>query len=117
MKNVLNKLRTDKIIWNGNCISLCLMVITVLTIAFFYRNLPPFMPVFNQMPWGEQRLGTTITFFYPITLTFIFFLSNIFFSFLLYDKMPLISRILTITTILVTCILGIFTIRTLQLIL
>jgi len=69
------------------------------------------------MPWGEKRLGTKEQIFIPIAVTFTIFLINLFLSALSYEKMPLISRIFSVTTFMAALFTLIFIVRTTQLIL
>ena len=117
MKKLNNLLKTDKIIKWGTLGATILLVFTVIYTLFYYFSLPPFIPIFNQMPWGMARLGTRVEIFMPIAIGIIFFLWNLFFMTKFYDKMPLLSRMLSATTFLICLLTFIFTIRTLQLIL
>lgn len=68
------------------------------------------------MPWGEERLGIKIEIFLPFLITLLFFSLNFFISLRLYEKMPLVSRIVNITSVLLCVLSFIFVIRTIQLI-
>lgn len=116
MKASFKILKADKIIKWGTWASIGLLVFEVLYIAIFYFSLPPFIPIFNQMPWGENRLGIKIEIFIPVVMTASFLILNFFLLGRLYEKMPLISRILSVTTLLITILSCIFVIRTLHLI-
>jgi hypothetical protein len=117
MKKFINLLKTDKIIKWGTLTACALLVFTTAYVLFFYFSLPPLIPLFNQMPWGSARLGTKIEVFLPIAIAIIFFTCNLFFITRLYERMPLLSRMLSVTTFLITLLTFIFMIRSLQLIL
>lgn len=67
----------------------------------FFKSLPPFIPLFNQQPWGEQQLAQNGEIFLPILFTFTIFAINILLASFLYEKMPLISRLLCMTSLFV----------------
>ena len=117
MNAAFKKVQGDKIIRIAMSISLGLIVMHALYIAIHFLTLPPVLPLYNQMPWGETRLGSKLEIFIPLALTVVFFIFNYFFLAKLYTTMPLVSRIIGITTLLVSFLSIIFIIRTLQLIL
>jgi hypothetical protein len=109
--------KADKIIKWGMTFSLILLFCQAAFVAFSYLRLPPFVPLFNQLPWGEARLGTKYEMLLPLIITALFFLFNYFLLIKLYTTMPLVSRILGVTTLLASLLSCIFIVRTLQLIL
>ncbi len=117
MKGLFKNLKADKIVWRSILLTFILLLINMVYTAIVYNFLPPFIPLFNQMPWGEQRLGLKIEVFLPFLVILSVFFINIILSSLFYEKMPLISRILSVTTLLVAIIVLIFIIRETQLIL
>lgn len=116
MKEAINLLFSDKIIRIGVTISLVILFIILVIVLIYYRNLPPVIPIYNQMPWGESRLGSKLELFFPLLLTVFFFVLNLLFALYGYRRMPLVSRTLTITGLLLVIITFIFTFRTIQLI-
>lgn len=117
MKEAYKQVKADKITRLAMAVSLVLILLHIVYLAFFYFSLPPIIPLYNQMPWGEARLGGRLEVLIPIGITAIFFIFNYFFLAKLYSAMPLVSRIIGITTMLVTLLAFIFIVRTLQLIL
>jgi hypothetical protein len=81
---------------------------------FYFNNLPPLLPLFNQLPWGEQRLIGTAGIFIPPIVAFIIFLINTILSSLIYNKAPLLARILAVTSLLISVLTFLFIIRTVQ---
>lgn len=116
MNTFFRKIKSDKTIFFGIITSLILILFSVFYIAFTYSSLPPFIPLFNQMPWGESRIGTKIEIFIPFAITLFVFIINTFISSLLYEKTPLISRMLSMTGLLVCLFTLLFVIRTVRLI-
>ena len=117
MKEYANILASDKIIRWGTILSALITVIVLIYIGILYRSLPPVVPLYNQMPWGVDRLGSKPEFFILPGVALIILLMNSFLSALLYERMPLVARALTITCFLVSLITGIFAFRTIQLLL
>jgi hypothetical protein len=116
MKELFKHIKTDKIVKWGIILASSLLILQTLYLLLSYTSLPPYLPLYNQMPWGESRLGSKIEIFLPIIITVAFISVNIFFIVRLYTRMPLASRILSITTLLITVLSCIFITRTLLLI-
>lgn len=116
MKELIKHIKTDKIVKWGVILSSALLILQTLYILIVYTSLPPYLPIFNQMSWGESRLGSKIEIFLPILITVSFIIVNIVLITKLYTRMPLASRILSITTLLITILSCIFVTRTLLLI-
>lgn len=108
MNALIKKIVNDKIIRWGNGISAFLILLQFSYIALVYNSLPPFLPLFNQMPWGEIRLADKELIFLPVTLSSSITIINFFFSTQLYSNMPLLSRMVTITSLLINVITCIF---------
>lgn len=117
MKEYFKYVFVDKIIRWGIEAACVLILLQIIIVALFYRFLPPYIPLFNQMPWGEQRLGLHFEIVLPIIVVVVFCLINIFLLRQLYERMPLVSRILSITTLLTAILSGVFIVRTLFLVL
>ena len=117
MNGFIKTIAADKIIRLGAMISVGLLFLTLIYIGFFYRFLPPVVPIYNQMPWGEDRLGGKLELFLLPIIALAVFISNTIFSSYLYERMPLISRALAITSFLISLITTIFVFRTVQLLL
>jgi len=117
MNEVSNLVKADKIIRWGMTFSLVLLILQALLLGGFFLLLPPIVPLFNQLPWGDARLGAKYEIFLPLVITTVFFLFNYFLLKKLYLTMPLVSRIIGVTTLLCALLSLIFVIRTLQLIL
>lgn len=86
-------------------------------IVFFYLSLPELIPLFNQMPWGESRLASKLALFLPVIIATSFCLLNLTLLAKLYERIPLISRMLSIASLLIALLSAILIFRTLQLVL
>lgn len=117
MKNFFKDIIADKTITLAFFLSGSFIIAAVIFILFSYTRLPPFLPIFNQLPWGEQRLGTTITIFIPV-LTALFILAiNILISSITYKKIPLVARMLAGISLLSGILTCLFVVKTITLIL
>ena len=73
MKEFFKDILQDKTITSAFFINIFLIISAIAYILFSYGKLPPFIPVFNQLPWGEQRLGSQFTIFIPILSALLIF--------------------------------------------
>lgn len=105
----------DKIIKWGLGASLTLLGIQALLLGIFYITLPPILPIYNQLPWGESRLGAKIELLIPFGIIAIFISVNYFLISKLHTTMPLISRVISITTLLTSLLALIFIVQTIHL--
>lgn len=116
MRSLIKRIKADRIIKLSTYFSFGFLLLHLIYTSVSYNFLPPFLPLFNQMPWGEERLGVKIEIFFPFLISLSFFSLNFFLSVWLYEKLPLVSRMLSITNLLVCVLSFIFIIRTIQLI-
>lgn len=116
MKKLFNVIKSDRILKRGTILTLVLNIISALLSIIFYFRLPPIIPIFNQLPWGEERLGQNFMIFLPSALATAFFVINTIIAGLIYNKTPLIARILIITSLLGGTFVLLLTIRTIAII-
>ena len=116
MRRYFNYLSQDRLILRLYVITGILIVATTVSTLISYSKLPPLLPVFNQLPWGERRLSETPGIFIPEVIVVVIFVFNIFFSAISYTRSPLISRMLAITSFLTALLAFLFIMRTIALI-
>lgn len=116
MNGLIKKIQADKLEFYCLILGLILFLLSAALVGIFYFQLPPIIPLFNQMPWGEARLGEKIQIFIPLGLGFSLYLINGIISLYMYDNQPLISRILCITGMTIGLFICLFVIRTIQII-
>jgi hypothetical protein len=116
MKGYLKTIASDKILRFGTLLSLLLIILSLLYSGIMYNSLPPVLPLYNQMPWGEDRLGMKLELFILPGFAFVILLTNTLLAYAIYERMPLVSRALAITCFLVSLIISIFIFRTIQLV-
>jgi hypothetical protein len=117
MKEIYKHINTDKIIRWGMLSAAILFLLHAVLLGIFYTSLPPVVPLYNQMPWGEPRLAAKIELILPIVITAGFLICNYLLIARLYTTMPLVSRIISVTSLLISLLAFIFILRTFQIIL
>lgn len=105
MKRLSKVIREDKIIYRSFISTIFLVVATVSYSALSYSKLPPIIPLFNQLPWGEERLANSILIFLPPCLVLLILAVNSAITIKVYSKAPLLGRIIMVTAFLT----GVFT--------
>lgn len=112
MKDFINNIRKDRIIFYETTASFLILIITIIIILLKFLSLPPYIPIFNQLPWGNDRLTNTSGIFIPSLLFIFIYIFNIFFALLAYKKSnPLLGRIIASITLLLSIMNLIFTLR------
>lgn len=112
MKDFIDNIRKDRIIFYELLGSFLILIITVLIILLNFLNLSPYIPMFNQLPWGNERLTKAFGIFIPSLLFLFIFIFNIIFAFLAYKKNnPLLGRIIASITLLISIMNFLFTLR------
>lgn len=117
MKEFFKDIKSDKAIIPAFFINSLFIIASIIYILFSYGNLPPFIPIFNQLPWGEERLGSTFTIFIPVLVALLIFIINILTSAFIYKKTPLVARMLAAVSLLTSTIAFLFIIKTVTLML
>jgi hypothetical protein len=117
MKEIIKLIKTDKILFRFYAGSFLIIILTVIYILISYRNLPPVIPIFNQLPWGDERLGNPFAIFFPDIIVLVIFLINILLSEISYTKSPLIARMFAVTSFLISFLTFLFIFRTIQIVL
>ncbi len=116
MKEFFKDVTADKTITLAYFINIFFIIVTVIYILFSYGKLSPVIPIFNQLPWGEQRLGNTLTIFIPALVALLILGINIFTSTSIYKRSPLISRMLAAISLLTGILTFLFVVKTITLI-
>lgn len=113
----MRRLRKDKTVFSAFVLSMFGMIISFIFLVFSYRSLPVLVPLFNQLPWGTDRLTDRAGLYIPYAVGLVFIVCNIFFSVMVYEKMPLISRMMAVANVLISFSVSYFLIRTVLLVL
>lgn len=116
MSGYFKSLLSDRVILYTSWATFFVLFAQLMILSFAYRNLPPLVPLYNQLPWGDVRLADKNGLFFPFGIAVITVVLNVVVSHF-YLKQPLILRFLFVTSFLVCLLVLIFTIRTVQLVL
>ncbi|MDO8657933.1 MAG: hypothetical protein Q7K55_04285 [Candidatus Levybacteria bacterium] len=116
MNALFKNIFSDKTLFWGFLSSFILILANFSYTLFSYINLPPYIPLYNQMPWGEKRLGEKPEIFLPVLIATFIFIFNMILVIFLYKKIPILARILCITGFLSCFFALLVVIRTLQLV-
>lgn len=101
MKEKFSTVLSDQFVRISLLLSILFIVPLITIIIVTYGSLPPLIPFFNSMPWGEQRLiGSNITIILPMLLVAIF-VGNVLLATFVYTKYVLISRIVLFNCFLI----------------
>jgi hypothetical protein len=93
MKDKFSLILTDQFVKISLLLSFLFLIPLIVIIIVTYGSLPPLIPFFNSMPWGEQRLAySSVAIFLPLLLVG-FFVGNIFQAVSSYKKYVLVARI------------------------
>lgn len=117
MKDIINIIVADRITRVATIVSWGMVILAVGYIALIYPNLPPYIPLFNQLGWGDPRLTVRVMIILPPLITLGLIFLNTMIAALLYRPAPLLSRMTTITSLLVSALMLIFILRVTQLVL
>lgn len=117
MKELFRGIKSDKILFRSSIFSLVIILLSLLNLALYYKSLPPFIPLFNQMPWGEERITQTVLIFIIPFIAFAFLVINIIFANFIYKRIPLIARLFSITSFLISLLALLFVVRTIHVVL
>jgi len=106
------KLFTDKFVLFSCIGALALIVFHGLFLLLYFQKLPPLIPLFNQMPWGQARFASKTEIFLPLGISVSFLLVNTIISSVLCLMLPLATRLLCATSFLIALFAFIVIIRT-----
>ena len=100
MKEKFSLIISDQFVRISLLLAFIFIVPLITIIILSYGSLPPLIPFYNSMPWGEERLASSnITIFLPLLLLFIF-CANILHATYAYTKYALIARIVLFNSFL-----------------
>ncbi len=100
MKEKFKILTSDKTIKYSLIVSIIVWLLATVMIAVLQTMLPPLIPFFNSMPWGEERLASS---WWVLSLPVIFLcilVANYILSGFFYKNHPLMARLLVFNALL-----------------
>jgi hypothetical protein len=116
MKEFFKDVRSDRLTFRVFIATFIVILLPLPYILFFYRNLPPYLPVFNQLPWGQSRIAPPWEIFLPSLISLLILIFNLVLSSVLYKKTPLVSRMLAIVSFIISTLTLLFVFRTIQIV-
>lgn len=100
MKGKFKLIISDQFVRISLVLSFLFIIPLTTIIITTYSNLPPLIPFFNSMPWGEDRLvSSSVSLFLPLLLLGIFIINILQASFA-YSRYVLVARIVMFNTFL-----------------
>ncbi len=107
MKKITSIILQDNAIKYSLISSAGLFLLLVTLFTFQYKKLPPVIPLFNSLPWGNSRLvSVQALFIIPIFLLFVSGV-NVFLANRLYKKYTILARMLSVNILLATILVTI----------
>lgn len=98
----MTNLFRDKLVKICLIASLSLIVLTTILIFISKPLLPPYVPLFNSLPWGVERLTRPDFVFLIPFFTAAVFIINTFICVTFYGKNALMSRILSFNSLILS---------------
>ncbi len=117
MKKFLDNILEDRQTQRIYLATAGVLLVSLLYAALNFTSLPPFVPIFNQLPWGDARITDKLGIFIPVAVATIIFIFNLVSSSYIYKKNPLIGRLFAVTSFLIALMCFLFIIRTIQIVL
>lgn len=100
MKGKFKTILSDQFVRLSLLLSVVFIVPLITIVLFSYQNLPPLIPFFNSMPWGEDRLiYSNVVILLPVLILGIFIVNTMQAVFT-YSKYVLVARIIMFNTFL-----------------
>jgi len=116
MKGFFRKVRQDRIIFGGIIFTYIFIILSLTFIFINYNILPPYIPLFNQLPWGQERLAPELLIFIPVVFAIGVNIINTIFSLVIYSKSQIIARMLSVASSLISLLAFLFLLRTILII-
>lgn len=104
---MFKKLLSDKLNAISFWSSLFFFALSLIIVLINFTRFPPFLPLYNKLPWGYARLGHSYEIAIPIGIPIVFTILNIILSQYIYEKSPLLVRfifLIILLSSLFTCI-------------
>ena len=115
MNGFFNETKKDKVISGGFLLTFITVFLAFIYILITFGSLPAYIPLFNQLPWGDQRLGTSIMIFIPLGIAIFIAIFNILICYFICKKSQIISRMLAVASVLIAFLSFLFILRTINL--
>lgn len=111
MKNSYKIIFADRVVFYALIFSFFGILVQTIFSGIQFINMPPIIPLFNSLSWGQERLVNKIFIFSVPGFLLLTVLVNFFFVSQLYKKNPLLSRMLLFNVLLGVFLSGIATVQ------
>lgn len=102
LKDNFNSLWQDKEAKASLRIALAILLFSLALLIFTWSKLPPQLPLFYSLPWGEEQLGQPILLLVPPIGCLLWGALNFFLAVFCFKQQPLASKILVWSTVILT---------------
>ncbi len=80
-------------------------------LVWFWSKLPPVIPFFYSLPWGEEQLASPLALWISLTATIVITVVNNLLVFILYKKSTYLAQVLSVATFVINLLIAIAIIR------
>ena len=101
------ELMSNKTIYTTTLISHIIILVSILIIALFWKQLPPLVPLWYSRPWGNDQLANPVFLFLLPVGAFMWNIVNTLVSIHFIKEHLVFSQILFFTSILISILSGI----------
>lgn len=108
----IRKLLADKLVLFSFLCILAIFSLYGIFLLFTYQQTPSLVPLFNQIPWGIERLGAKIQLFLPLGIASLAIVINTFLLLFISQDMPLVTRLVSLTNVLIALFALLVVVRT-----
>lgn len=92
-------------------ISLVIEVLSLIALFLSWKKLPPLVPLFYSLPWGEEQLATPLTLLLFLLSGFFISLINLIVAYLVFSRSKFLAHILLAITVMSTCLICVTTVQ------
>lgn len=104
----LNFIKPPALVWLWRT-SFVLVFLTLIALIILWSKLPPVIPFFYSLPWGEEQLAQSSTLVFFLLGSLLLFCLNTILSLFLEHVAPFIAKVLFIGTIGL-CLMSVYTV-------
>lgn len=97
-------------------LSFLMLIIQIVTILWFFNQLPPELPLFYSQNWGQSWLASTSSIFILPLFSLIVFIINYSLAIFFYNKKIILSQFLTIFSFIISLLCTISVIEIISLV-
>ncbi len=118
-ENLLQGIGSTRVTWEyrwATCAVWVQLIIGGIVLAWYWRNLPPQVPLWYSRPWGNERLASPWSLLLPLLSSVIVYSINLAAIVRFTGDHPVFTRVLLLTSVLISVLSGIIVVRIITLI-